>query len=88
MSLCSIITFKNKIFGEENITHEILGFPAACPHSTLQTLLQAFYLSTHNNGKFSSICTLVYADFKHALVLEPQNKAANLAEKRLRKLIG
>ncbi|KDO41290.1 hypothetical protein CISIN_1g0074011mg, partial [Citrus sinensis] len=27
-------------------------------------------------------------DFKHAMVLEPQNKAANLAEKRLRKLIG
>ncbi|KAL0384467.1 UNVERIFIED_CONTAM: Translocon at the outer membrane of chloroplasts 64 [Sesamum radiatum] len=27
-------------------------------------------------------------DFKHALVLEPQNKVASLAEKRLRKLIS
>lgn len=27
-------------------------------------------------------------DFKHALVLEPQNKVASLAEKRLKKLIG
>ncbi|XP_065870365.1 outer envelope protein 64, mitochondrial [Euphorbia lathyris] len=27
-------------------------------------------------------------DFKHALVLEPQNKVANLAEKRLRKLMS
>ncbi|KAH6831684.1 translocon at the outer membrane of chloroplasts 64-V [Perilla frutescens var. hirtella] len=27
-------------------------------------------------------------DFKHALVLEPQNKVAGLAEKRLKKLIG
>lgn len=27
-------------------------------------------------------------DFKHALVLEPQNKAALLAEKRLKKLAG
>ena len=28
----------------------------------------------------------VFADFKHARVLEPYNKVANLAEKRLRKL--
>lgn len=27
-------------------------------------------------------------DFKHALVLEPQNKAAGVAEKRVVKLIG
>ncbi|BAT73952.1 hypothetical protein VIGAN_01152700, partial [Vigna angularis var. angularis] len=27
-------------------------------------------------------------DFKHALVLEPQNKDASLAEKRLRKLMS
>lgn len=30
----------------------------------------------------------IFADFKHALVLEPQNKVANLAEKRLRKLMS
>lgn len=31
---------------------------------------------------------LCISDFKHALVLEPQNKVANLAEKRLRKLVA
>lgn len=34
------------------------------------------------------ILLFVYADFKHALVLEPQNKVASLAEKRLRKLMS
>ncbi|XP_022141957.1 outer envelope protein 64, mitochondrial [Momordica charantia] len=34
------------------------------------------------------LCKEAIKDFKHALVLEPQNKVANLAEKRLRKLIS
>ena len=34
---------------------------------------------------FPFLCHLsCYADFKHAIVLEPQNKTARLAEKRLK----
>lgn len=46
---------------------------------------------TYNYGWFSfflNLSPLAFADFKHALVLEPQNKVANLAEKRLRELMS
>lgn len=52
-----------------------------------------FYIFKTLNSVFESSTCLynsfcVYSDFQHALVLEPQNKAASLAEKRLRKLMS
>lgn len=65
-----------------------------CCHLPCHVMEQTTYIYSNLHHKtydmpwFIEFLLCVYADFRDALVLEPQNKAASVAEKRLRKLMA